>query len=103
MVFCGLGIKADFHPIFPRFNLIRRIHSQLTNRSAPYRRSTQQLEPSNVEIKMLVPLILPGVEEHSLLAAFWIYARNVSPSGYYKICSRELNSLVRRRPMMLAE
>ncbi len=57
-----LGIKAGFHPIFACFNLIRRIHSQLINRSTPYRRSTQQLEPSSVEIKMLVPCILARVE-----------------------------------------
>src|SRR5271165_4547103 len=46
-----LRIKAGFHPIFACFNLIRRVHSQLINRSSPYRRSTQQLEPSSVEIK----------------------------------------------------
>jgi hypothetical protein len=57
-----LGIKAGFHPIFACLNLIRRIHFQLINRSTPCRRCTQQLEPSSVEIKMLVPRVLARVE-----------------------------------------
>jgi hypothetical protein len=62
LVFSFLRIKADFQPIFACFNLIRRIHSQLINRSTPYRRFTQQLEPFSVEIKMLLPCILARVE-----------------------------------------
>ena len=57
-----LGIKAGFHPIFACLNLIRRIHFQLINRSTPCRRCTQQLEPSSVEIKMLIPRVLARVE-----------------------------------------
>ena len=58
---CFLGIKSGFHPIFACFNLIRRIHSQLINRGTPYRRSTQQLRSSCVEIKMVAPHILARV------------------------------------------
>jgi hypothetical protein len=55
-----LGIKAGFHPIFACLKLIRRI--QLINRSTPCRRFTQELEPSSVEIKMLIPGALARVE-----------------------------------------
>jgi hypothetical protein len=57
-----LGIKAGFHPIFACLNLIRRIHFQLINRSTPCRRCTQQLEPSSVEVEMLIPCVLARVE-----------------------------------------
>jgi hypothetical protein len=57
-----LGIKVGCHPIFACFNLVRRIHLQLIDCSTPYRRSTQQLKSSRVEIKMLSPCILARVE-----------------------------------------
>ena len=62
MSICFLGIKVGFHPIFACFNLIRRIHFQLIDCSTPFRRSTQQLKSSSVEIKMLAPCILARVE-----------------------------------------
>jgi hypothetical protein len=57
-----LGIKVGCHPIFACFNLVRRIHLQLIDCSTPYRRPTQELKSSRVEIKMLPPCILARVE-----------------------------------------
>ena len=47
--------KGRLPPISACLNLTRRIHFQLINRSTACRRRTQQLEPSSVEIKMVVP------------------------------------------------